>query len=77
VVFSDGWERGDTALLSTQLARLRRLVHRLVWVNPHVGKAGYAPVQSGIVAALPHLDDLLAGHSLATLEELLEVMARA
>ena len=43
VVFSDGWERGDTALLGTQLARLRRLAHRLVWVNPHVGKAGYAP----------------------------------
>ena len=77
VVFSDGWERGDTALLGTKLARLRRLAHRLVWVNPHVGKAGYAPVQGGIVAALPHLDDLLAGHSLATLEDLLEVMARA
>jgi uncharacterized protein len=77
VVFSDGWERGDTALLGTQLARLRRLAHRLVWVNPHVGKAGYAPVQGGIVAALPYLNDLLAGHSLATLEELLEVMARA
>jgi hypothetical protein len=77
VVFSDGWERGDTALLGTQLARLRRLTHRLVWVNPHVGKAGYAPVQGGIVAALPYLDDLLAGHSLATLEELLEVVARA
>jgi uncharacterized protein len=77
VVFADGWERGDPALLGTQLARLRRLVHRLIWVNPHVGKAGYAPVQGGIVAARPHLDDLLAGHSLATLEELLEVMARA
>ena len=64
-------------LLGAQLARLRRLAHRLVWVNPHVGKAGYAPVQGGIVAALPHLDDLLAGHSLATLEDLLEVMARA
>ena len=77
VVFSDGWERGDTALLGTQLDRLRRLAHRLVWVNPHVGKAGYAPVQGGIVAALPYLDDLLAGHSLATLEELLEVVAHA
>jgi uncharacterized protein with von Willebrand factor type A (vWA) domain len=77
VVFSDGWERGDTALLGTQLDRLRRLAHRLVWVNPHVGKTGYAPVQGGIVAALPYLDDLLAGHSLATLEELLEVVARA
>jgi hypothetical protein len=77
VVFSDGWERGDTALLGTQLARLRRLAHRMVWVNPHAGKAGYAPVQGGIVAALPYLDDLLAGHSLATLSELLEVVARA
>jgi uncharacterized protein with von Willebrand factor type A (vWA) domain len=76
-VFSDGWERGDTALLGTQLARLRRLAHRIVWVNPHVGKAGYAPVQGGIVAALPYLDELLAGHSLATLSELLEVVARA
>jgi uncharacterized protein with von Willebrand factor type A (vWA) domain len=77
VVFSDGWERGDTALLGIQLARLRRLAHRIVWVNPHVGKAGYAPVQGGIVAALPYLDELLAGHSLATLAELLEVVARA
>jgi hypothetical protein len=77
VVFSDGWERGDTALLATQLDRLRRLAHRLVWVNPHVGKAGYAPVQGGIVAALPYLDDLVAGHSLATLSELLEVVRRA
>ena len=77
VVFSDGWERGDPTLLGTQLARLRRLTHRLVWVNPHVGKEGYAPVQGGIVAALPFLDDLLAGHSLATLERLLEVVRRA
>ena len=77
VVFSDGWERGDPGLLGDQVARLRRLAHRLVWVNPHRGKAGYLPVQGGIVAALPHVDDLLAGHSLATFEELLEVLARA
>ena len=77
VVFSDGWERGDTALLGLQMQRLSRLVHRLIWVNPHAGKDGYAPVQGGIVAALPYLDDLLAGHSLATLEELLGVMRDA
>lgn len=63
--------------LAEQLARLRLLSHRMIWVNPHAGKAGYAPVQSGIVAALPHVDELLAGHSLATLERLLEVMADA
>lgn len=77
VIFSDGWERGDPSLLGEQLARMRRLAHRIIWVNPHAGKDGYAPVQGGIVAALPHLDELLAGHSLATLERLLEVMAHA
>jgi uncharacterized protein with von Willebrand factor type A (vWA) domain len=72
VLFSDGWERGDAGLLGEQLARLRRLAHAVYWVNPHAGKAGYAPVQSGITAALPHIDGLLAGHSLATWERLLE-----
>ena len=71
VVFSDGWERGDPSLLGEQLARMRRLAHAVFWVNPHAGREGYAPVQSGIAAALPHLDRLLAGHSLATLERLL------
>ncbi|GAA3437987.1 vWA domain-containing protein [Kutzneria kofuensis] len=77
VVFSDGWERGDARLLGEQLARLRRLAHAVLWVNPHVGHAGYAPVQSGIRAALPHVDRLLAGHSLATLDELLTEVRRA
>lgn len=77
VVFSDGWERGDPALLGEQVRRLRAVAHRLVWVNPHRGKAGYEPVQQGIVAVLPHVDDLVAGHSLATFEELVEVVARA
>jgi uncharacterized protein with von Willebrand factor type A (vWA) domain len=77
VIFSDGWERGDAALLGEQVRRLRAVAHRLVWVNPHRGKAGYEPVQQGIVAVLPHVDDLVAGHSLATFAELVEVVARA
>jgi len=77
VVFSDGWERGEPDLLGEQLQRLSRLAHRIIWVNPHAGKDGYTPVQGGIVAALPYLDDLLAGHSLATLQQLLEVMRDA
>ncbi len=77
VVFSDGWEREGTALLAEQMSRLRRLAHRVVWVNPHRGKEGYQPVQAGIVAALPHCDDFVAGHSLATFEELLDVVAGA
>lgn len=77
VVFSDGWERGDTRLLGDQAARLRRLAHQVLWVNPHAGHEGYEPVQSGIAAVLPHVDGLLAGHSLATLERLLREIAHA
>src|SRR5699024_6287288 len=77
VVFSDGWERDGTEVLAEQMGRLQRLAHRVVWVNPHRGKAGYEPVQAGIVAALPHCDDFVAGHSMATFEELLDVLARA
>ncbi|WP_340537118.1 vWA domain-containing protein [Nocardioides sp. GXZ039] len=77
VIFSDGWERGDPALLGEQARRLARIAHRVVWVNPHRGKAGYAPVQQGIRAVLPHIDDLLAGHTMATYEELTEVLSRA
>ncbi|HCB03532.1 MAG TPA: hypothetical protein DEQ43_04645 [Nocardioides bacterium] len=77
VVFSDGWERGDPTLLGEQMERLQRLAHRVVWVNPHRGKDGYEPVQQGVVAALPHCDDFVAGHSLATFAELTEVVSRA
>ncbi|MBA2954415.1 VWA domain-containing protein [Nocardioides sp. MAH-18] len=77
VVFSDGWERGDPTLLGEQMARLSRIAHRVVWVNPHRGKAGYEPVQQGVLAALPHCNDFLAGHSLATFTDLTEVVSRA
>ena len=77
VVFSDGWEREGPELLGEQMRRLAALAHRVVWSNPHRGKIGYQPVQQGIAAALPHIDDFVAGHSFATFEELIEVVARA
>ena len=77
VVFSDGWERGDAVLLGEQMARLRRLAHRVVWVNPHKGSAGYQPVQQGMAAALPHVDHFVAGHSLAAFRKVLEVIRDA
>ena len=77
VVFSDGWERDGPEVLGEQMRRLAGLAHRVVWANPHRGKVGYEPVQQGIVAALPYVDDFVAGHSLAAFEELIEVVARA
>ena len=77
VLFSDGWERGDPTLLGDQMTRLARLSHSVVWVNPHKGKDGYSPVTGGMIAALPHIDHLVAGHSLAALERLAEVIGEA
>lgn len=77
VVFSDGWERGDASMLAEQMARLRRIAHRVVWVNPHRGKDGYEAVQAGVLAALPYCHDFVAGHSLATYADLVEVIADA
>lgn len=71
VIASDGWERGDPEDLAVQLTRLRRLAHRIVWVNPHRGRAGYRPVQRGIVAALPFCDAFVAGHSLAAFADVI------
>ncbi len=76
VICSDGWERGDPTALGEQAEHLARLAHRLVWVNPHRGKPGYAPLAGGMAAVLPHLDEFVAGHSLASLEELVGVISR-
>ena len=75
VIASDGWERGDARLLGEQLRQLRLLAYAVIWANPHRGKPGYAPIQTGILASLPHLDRMVAGHSLASFAELLEVIA--
>lgn len=74
VVASDGWERGDATLLGEQMARLHRLSRRVVWVNPHRGRDGYVPRTGGMLAALPYIDRLVAGHSLGALEELADLL---
>jgi uncharacterized protein with von Willebrand factor type A (vWA) domain len=77
VIASDGWERGDAQLLGEQMRQLQLLAYAVIWMNPHRGKPGYAPIQTGIQACLPHLDRMVAGHSLVTFAELLEVIADA
>jgi uncharacterized protein with von Willebrand factor type A (vWA) domain len=43
-------------------------------VNPLKGEAGYQPLARGMASALPHVDRFLAGHDLASLEELAGVV---
>jgi len=74
VILSDGWDRGDPELLAREIARLGRSAHRLVWLNPLKAHPEYEPLTRGMRAALPHADHFLAGNSIASLEELAEVL---
>jgi uncharacterized protein with von Willebrand factor type A (vWA) domain len=74
VVLSDGWDRGDPELLGAEMARLRRTAHRLLWLNPLAADPRYEPLTRGMCAALPHVDHLLPGNSIASLEALAELM---
>jgi uncharacterized protein len=71
VICSDGLDRGDPEVLANAMERLSRLCHTLVWMNPHKGNdPGFRPSTLGMMAAAPHIDVLLSGHDLSSLEEL-------
>jgi len=70
LLISDGWDRGDTELLSREMARLQRSCYRLIWLNPLLGSPEYEPLTRGMQAALPYIDDFLPVHNLASLEDL-------
>jgi uncharacterized protein with von Willebrand factor type A (vWA) domain len=76
IVVSDGWDRGDPETLGSELARLRRTCHRLIWLNPLLGSEGYEPITRGMAAALPHTDDFLSAHNVEALDELGGMLAR-
>jgi uncharacterized protein len=77
IVVSDGWDRGDPALVATETARLRRNCHRLVWLNPLAGTPGYEPLAGGMRAAYPFIDDFLPAGTVASLERLGEILSGA
>jgi uncharacterized protein with von Willebrand factor type A (vWA) domain len=74
IVLSDGWDRGDPDELAAEIARLARCSHSVIWLNPLKAHPAYEPLTRGMRAALPHIDHFLAGNSIASLEELAELM---
>jgi uncharacterized protein len=74
VILSDGWERGDPALVGREMERLARLAHRIVWVNPRAGASGFSVKAGGMVAALEHCDALVSGHSFEALGEVIDAI---
>jgi uncharacterized protein len=76
VIVSDGWERGDLHELDTELGRIARQAHRLVWVNPLKGHEGFAPLAGGMRIALRHSDEFVEGHNLVALEGLAALISQ-
>jgi uncharacterized protein with von Willebrand factor type A (vWA) domain len=74
IILSDGWDRGEPELLAAEMERLRRSAYRVVWLNPLAAHPGYAPLTRGMQAALPYTDHLLAGNSIASLEDLATIL---
>ena len=70
LLISDGWDRGDPEVLRDQVARLQRSSHRLIWLNPLIGTADYAPLTRGLRAAMPFVDDFLPARTLNDLADL-------
>jgi uncharacterized protein len=77
VILSDGWERGDPRLVGVQMERLARLAHRIVWVNPRLGASAFSVKAGGMVAALPHVDAFVSGHSFEALAEVVAAIGGA
>ena len=75
VILSDGWDRGDPELLGEQMERLHRVAHQVVWVNPLKSSPNFAPLARGMAAALPHVDEFVEGHNLASLEQLARIVS--
>jgi hypothetical protein len=74
VILSDGCERGDTQLVEREMGRLARQAFAVVWVNPLKGDAAYQPLAGGMRAALPHIDRLVTGHDVSSLDDLGKVL---
>ena len=70
LLVSDGWDRGDPQVLRDEVARLQRSSHRLIWLNPLIGSADYAPLTRGLQAALPYVDDFLPVRTMTDMVEL-------
>lgn len=76
MIFSDGWDRGEIALLEGQMAYLKRKAYKVIWLNPLLGTRDYQPICQGMSAALPLVDYLLPASNLHDLQYVGNVLER-
>jgi uncharacterized protein len=75
LIFSDGWDRGETQLLDLEMENMKRQVKRLIWLNPLLGSPNYQPLCKGMSTALPYLDHFVPCHNFASLKKLSSLIA--
>ncbi len=75
-VFSDGWDRGDTKLLDSEMKNLKRQVKKMIWLNPLKGSRDYQPLCKGMSTALPYLDHFLPCHNFSSLKNLSTLISK-
>ncbi len=75
LIISDGWDRGDSGVLQTEMDRLQHSCHRLIWLNPLLGSPDYRPLTVGMKTALPFIDNFLPAHNLDSLISLGNILA--
>jgi len=71
LIASDGWDSDPPEDLATAMAKLSRLAHRVVWLNPRAGAENYEPTVGAMAAALPHCDALLPADTFGELRDAL------
>jgi len=74
ILISDGWDRGDPGLLSSEMKRLKRRARRIIWMNPLLETPGYQPICLGMKAALPYIDHFIPASNLKSFQELGEIL---
>ena len=77
LIISDGWDTGEPSHLSLEMKRLSRSMHGVIWLNPLAGREGFTPEAKGMAAALPYVDDLLAGGTARNLIDLVDLLSSA
>jgi uncharacterized protein with von Willebrand factor type A (vWA) domain len=76
VIISDGWDRGDVALLEREMQDLKRRCKKIIWLNPLLASDNYEPLCKGMQAALPYLDLFLSVHNVNSLVALGRTLQR-
>ena len=75
IIASDGWDTSDATDLGKRMARLQRMSHRVIWINPRSASDSFQPAVAGMAGALPYVDRFLSGHSLRSMYNVIDAIA--